>query len=302
MTFGSLRCNRFRQRSFGKMRVHKSIHLDGHLEQPQQHRSQTQSLQLQFSATTARFGEHRVMQPDPQVPQQQGDRHVQEPHLEVLRRRPNPALVHLTITGLDPEPSSIRLLDPVDPFRPDSPIGIDPGLPTPLATLAPAIPALDADQHRRLLLLRVAQRVFAPPALLALLEDVRAAGAQRMIGWAAVTDHRHQKRRPRGLEVADDRDAVELAVQHQEADLDPGGAHLFEQFAGEVGHRQAPRRRGQRDGVAPSLVDHVGRAVAVERAGALLGLAADDEGVGRGVGAVGEEQGQVEGDDMGLAA
>ena len=44
------------------------------------------------------------MKPDPQVPQQQADRHVQEPHVELLRRRPNPALVHLPIARLDPEP------------------------------------------------------------------------------------------------------------------------------------------------------------------------------------------------------
>ena len=90
-------------------------------------------------------------------------------------------------------------------------------------------------------------------ARLVVREDVRAAGARRMIGRAAVTDHRHQKRRPRGLEIADDRDAVELAVQDQEADLDPGSADLFEQFADEIGHRQAPRHGRQRNGVAYPL-------------------------------------------------
>jgi len=35
------------------------------------------------------------------------------------------------------------------------------------------------------------------------------------------------------LEIADDRDAVELAVQDQIADFDPGGADLLEQLAGQ---------------------------------------------------------------------
>src|SRR5215213_11597325 len=166
---------------------------------------------MEFHAPTPRLREHRVMQPDPEVSQQERDRHVQEPHLEPLRGRPDPALVHLAIARLDPEPDTVRLRHPVEPLGADPPVGVYPRLPAPLAMFPAPIPALDADPHRGLVLLLVAQRVLAPAAHLALLEDVRPTRSQRVLGRAAATDHGHQEWRPRPLEIADDLDVVEVA-------------------------------------------------------------------------------------------
>ena len=73
------------------------------------------------------------MEPHPQVPHQEPDRHVQEPHCEPRRRRPNPTLVHLAIAGLDPESAPVGVLDPIEPLGADAPVGVDPGLPALLA-------------------------------------------------------------------------------------------------------------------------------------------------------------------------
>src|SRR3954467_10864562 len=145
------------------------------------------------------------------MPQSSRSFSVEEPGKDKLKyvfRRP--------LASLDPEPPPVRLLDPVVPLGGNPPIGVDPRLPTMFAAFAPADVALDADQHRGRALLRVAERVPPPAAGLALLEDVRATGTQWMVGWATMTDHRHQERCPRRLEIADDRDAVEFAVQDQE--------------------------------------------------------------------------------------
>src|SRR4051794_9398191 len=122
------------------------------------------------------------MQPHPQVSQQEPDRHVQEPHREPGRRRPNPTLVHLPIAGLDPEPAPVGVLDPIEPLGADPPIGVDPGLSPLLATFATPVPAFDADLHRRRALPGIAQGVLEPTAPLHRLEDLRTAGAQRWSG------------------------------------------------------------------------------------------------------------------------
>ena len=51
-----------------------------------------------------------------------------------------------------------------------------------------------------------------------------------MIGLAAVADHWHEERPPRPLQVADDRHAVEAAVQQQQPGLQPRLAHQEQQF------------------------------------------------------------------------
>ena len=114
-----------------------------------------------------------VMKPDPQVPQQQADHHVPEPHVELLRRRPNPALVHLPIARLDPEPFPVRLLHPVDPPGGDPPVHVDPCVALPPAMPVHPPPPLHAAADRGLVLLAVLEGVAEPPALLLLLEDVR---------------------------------------------------------------------------------------------------------------------------------
>src|SRR5947209_20483191 len=116
---------------------------------------------MEFPSAAARLREHRVMKPDPEVAEQEPDRHVQEPYLESPRGRPDPALVHLTIARLDPEADTVRLRHPVEPLGADPPVGVHPRLPAPLAALPAPVPALDADPHRGLVLLLVAQRVLA---------------------------------------------------------------------------------------------------------------------------------------------
>src|SRR5208283_2778914 len=148
----------------------------------------------------------------------------------LLRRRPNPALVHLPIARLDPEPFPVRLLHPVDPPGGDPPVRVDP-----CVALPPAMPVhpprpLHADPDRGLVLLAVLEGVAEPPALLLLLEDVRPAGAFGMIGLAAVADNWHEERPPRPLQVADDRHAVEAAVQQQQPGLQPRLAHQEQQL------------------------------------------------------------------------
>ena len=76
------------------------------------------------------------------------------------------------------------------------------------------------------------------PLTLHCLKTFEPLGPSGCFDRAAATDHRHQERRPRPLEIADDLDAVELAIQDREADLDPGGADLLEQLADDLGHRR----------------------------------------------------------------
>ena len=51
-----------------------------------------------------------------------------------------------------------------------------------------------------------------------------------MIGLAAVADNWHEERPPRPLQVADDRHAVEAAVQQQQPGLQPRLAHQEQQL------------------------------------------------------------------------
>lgn len=162
-----------------------------------------------------------MVQPHPQVPQQEPHRHRQEPHLEPTRRRPDPALIHLAVARLDPEPTPIHGSHPVVLLGTDPPVGVYPRLATRLATLAATIPALDADPDCRLPLPGVAQRVVSSPASLPLLEDLRATGSQVMVRLAAVANDRHQERVTSLLQIAVDLDGVELAVEHQQLDPDP---------------------------------------------------------------------------------
>ena len=121
----------------GTLMLDDSIHLGGHPEEPQQHRPQPQTLQRDLGATPSGAGENDLMKPDPQVPQHQRDRHVQESHLESFRRGAHATLVHLPGTGLDPEPTTIRLLPPVEPLGSELPIGVDPGFSTAPAACSP---------------------------------------------------------------------------------------------------------------------------------------------------------------------
>ena len=51
-----------------------------------------------------------------------------------------------------------------------------------------------------------------------------------MIGLAAVADNWHEERPPRPLQVADDRHAVEAAVEQQQPGLQPRLAHQEQQL------------------------------------------------------------------------
>src|SRR3954447_20031468 len=144
--------------------------------QPKQHPFHAQELPVVSPATPTRARQDEMMQPDPQVPQQQPHRYVQESRVELLGRRPNPALVHLSIARLDPEPLPVRLLHPVDAPGGDSPVGVDPRV-----ALPPAMPVhpprpLHADPDGGLVLLAVLVGVAGTaPAFHLLVEVLRTA-------------------------------------------------------------------------------------------------------------------------------
>ena len=73
--FIELSCNRLWYIPFGCYRENQSIQLRGHLLQPQQHPIHPQEVPVVPPATPARTRQDDVMQPDPQVSQQQTDRH-----------------------------------------------------------------------------------------------------------------------------------------------------------------------------------------------------------------------------------
>src|SRR3954451_490196 len=161
---GELARKSFWHRPFAQYYLYKFVHRERHLLEPEQHRPQWESIQVIPPTTAMGARQDRIMEPYPQVPHQEPDRHVQEPHREPRRRRPNPTLVHLPIAGLDPEPAPVGVLDPVEPLGADPPIGVDPGLAALLAALAAPVPALDADRHRRRALPGIAQGVLEPTA------------------------------------------------------------------------------------------------------------------------------------------
>ena len=158
------------------------------------------------------------MKPDPQVPQQQADRHVQEPHVELLRRRPNPALVHLPIARLDPEPFPVRLLHPVDPPGGDPPVRVEPMCRSSSGHAGPPTAAASRRSRPWALSFLPSLRVWRNhPLFFSCLKMFDPLGAFGMIGLAAVADNWHEERPPRPLQVADDRHAVEAAVQQRTA-------------------------------------------------------------------------------------
>ena len=199
--------------------------------QPKQHPFHSQNFPVVPALAASRARQHEMMQPYPQVPEQKPDRHVQEPHVELFRGRPDPALVHLPIAGLDPEPLPVRLLHPIHAPRRYAPVGIYPRVGLLLAM--PVLPPRPfyADRHGRFVPLAVLERVLEPAALLHQLENVRSAGSQRMIGLAAMADRRHQERPPRPLQVTDDLHAVETTVQEQQPRLEPCLAHQRQQLS-----------------------------------------------------------------------
>ena len=117
-----------------------------------------------------------------------------------------------------------------------------------------------------------------------------------MLGVAAVAGHRHQERPPRLLQVADDLDAVEAAVQEQQAGPEPRLGHQVEQLLEHVLEPLGAGHRGHRQG-EPLAVEHdVGGGVGEERAGAGLPLAAVDLVAVQGMLAIVGDEGQVDGD------
>src|SRR5208282_6658379 len=102
----------------------------------------------------------------------------------------------------------------------------DQRLPTMALPLSPIVAALHTDRHRRRPLLGVGQGIGRPAALLPGPEDVAAGGAARLLGRSSVTDHRHQERVSRRLEVADYRHAVEAAIQQDQPGPDADAGRL----------------------------------------------------------------------------
>src|SRR5262249_54060700 len=143
-----------------------------------------------------------------------------------------------------------------------------------------------------------AQRVAVPATPRPVTEDVAAARPIGVVGLAATQRQGHQEGVPRRLQVADDADAVEAAVQQQDtrADAQPPAAaqqaleDLFEVFA--FGHG------GQRQGDPLTAQGQVHGGVGVEVAGAVAGLAAVDLGAASQGQAVVGDQRQVDGQPL----
>ena len=135
------------------------------MRQPQQHPPEPQQIQADLATAATRPGQHHLVQPDPDIPQDQGDPHVEQPQRRIACRGPNPGLMQLSIGRLDGEPLAIRLPDPVEGWRLKSPEGVDQvllAMPTPLTTI---VAAFDTDRDAGRPLLGIVQGVIRFPAI-----------------------------------------------------------------------------------------------------------------------------------------
>ncbi len=223
--------------------------------------------------------------------------------MRLLGRRPDPALVHLPVAGLDPESLAVGRLDPVGTLGSDPPVGIHPGVP-----LLPSVPIrqpVEATQIDTVAFCFLASwSVWVkPPTLLHQFELVRPAGSFGMVGLAAEWQPRHGERPPGLLQVADDRHAVKAAVQWRSAGSEPRLARQGQQLLEHVLEQLGAGHRGHGQG-EPLAVEHdVCGGVGEERVGAGLGLGPVDLTASEGMLAMIGEECQIDGDaERSLAA
>ena len=242
--------------------------------QPHAQFAQAQRSPVDPPAPPSGLGQDLPMQPHPDIPQHQRDRHVQQSQERVARAGPNPGLLQLSVARLNREAAPIRLLDPLLRRRLQAPEAIDQRLPTRPPPLAAPIAALDTHRHRRRPLGRVGERVPCPTAPLLGLEDAGSARPAWVIQFAAAKDHRHQEGDAGRREVADPVHAPEAAIHEHVAGFHAAAGRLVEQpldhdFEG------LPRADvGQGDRAAPALADDVGGGLGREVARAAARLAA----------------------------
>src|SRR4051812_22872144 len=111
------------------------------MRQPQQHPPEPQQIQADLATATTSPGQHHLMQPDPDIPQDQRDPQVQKSPRRTARRGPNPRLMQLPIGRLDGEPQAIRLPEPVEGAARKPPEGVDQvllAMPMPLTAIVAA--------------------------------------------------------------------------------------------------------------------------------------------------------------------
>ena len=136
--------------------------------QPHQHLTKTQLSQVQPPTATPTMRQHLPMQPHPHVPQDQRYSYLQQTQQRIPRTRPNPCLVHLTVTRLDGKPTPVRLLHPRIRRRTQRPSeGIHQRLTTMTATLATTVATLDTYTEACLAFTGAGHGVLRPTALLA---------------------------------------------------------------------------------------------------------------------------------------
>ena len=201
--------------------------------------SPTAAAPADHPAATPRPRQDPIVQPHPEVPQHQRDPHVQQPQQRVARRGPDPPLVHLAVARLDPEPQPVGLKHRVGRRRTEAPEGVDQAPAARAASTAPG--SCGTSRRSRPSRCGAWRRAGCSRTNRSSSRSGRRScrWGRRVVGRAAVADHRHQERVPRRLEVADHRHAVEAAIEQQQAgpDADAGGLpqqaldHVLQRFA-----------------------------------------------------------------------
>src|SRR4030081_860445 len=108
------------------------------MRQPQQHPPEPQQIQADLATAAPGPGQHHLVQPYPDIPQDQGDPHVEQSMRRIACRSPTSGLMHLSRGRLDAEPLAMRLPHPVEGWRLKPPEGVDQvllAMPTPLTTI-----------------------------------------------------------------------------------------------------------------------------------------------------------------------
>src|SRR6185295_14371909 len=138
-----------------------------------------------------RTQQHHV-QPHPNIAQDQGDAHEEQPQQGIAGAGADPRLVHLPITRLDAETQPIGLAHPTGARRLEAPIGIDERGATALAAVLDATLATTttpghrhAHRNRGTYASGISPRVAVPAAALAGGKGIGRAGATWIGGLAA---------------------------------------------------------------------------------------------------------------------
>src|SRR5208337_4566415 len=144
--------------------------------------SPSQLTQIDAATTTPTHSQHLPVQPDPDVPQDQGYTHIQQPQQWIPSTRPNPRLVQLPVARLDSKPTSIRLSHPAIRRRLQAAsVGIHQRLTTMLTSFPTPIATLYTHCKRGLAFVGVGHGVLPPTASLPGRKDLRPARPLRVV-------------------------------------------------------------------------------------------------------------------------